>query len=175
MPYLSRGKPNRYVLASPKAESVSNYAAALSIYLSPGLFIIDHIHFQYNGFLFGILILSFCFARESKFLACAIAFASLLCFKHIFLYLAPAYFVFLLRSYCLTGSLDGIQFQNCIKLGCTVLGIFGAVFGPFLLMGQAPQLLSRLFPFSRGLCHAYWAPNVWAMYSFLDRLLIIGT
>lgn len=95
--------------------------------------------------------------------------------KHIYLYLAPAYFVFLLRTYCLSSkSIWRIQFLNCLKLGVGIVAIFAAAFGPFTLKGQMPQILSRLFPFSRGLCHAYWAPNVWALYSFVDRILISG-
>jgi len=153
------------------------HAAALSILLSPGLLIIDHIHFQYNGFMYGILVLSLVLARNSSgLLLSGILFAALLCFKHIYLYLAPAYFVFLLRVYCTNSSPSlpffQIRYFNCIKLGACVISIFTAAFGPFALWGQLEQVFRRLFPFSRGLCHAYWAPNVWALYSFTDRLLI---
>lgn len=163
-----------YVESSPLPLKRASQAAALSILLSPGLLMIDHIHFQYNGFLYGVLILSLVLARKkSTMLLSGILFAALLCLKHIYLYLAPAYFVFLLRAYCLgPKSIFQIQFGNTSKLGLGVLGVFGIAFGPFAYWGQIPQVLSRLFPFSRGLCHAYWAPNVWALYSFTDRILI---
>lgn len=166
-----------FVKTSPSAFKRASHAAALSILLSPGLLIIDHIHFQYNGFLYGILILSLVLARKkSTTLTSGLLFAALLCLKHIYLYLAPAYFVFLLRSYCLgPKSIFHIKFANTLKLGTGVIGVFAAAFGPFAMWGQIPQLLSRLFPFSRGLCHAYWAPNIWAMYSFMDRTMIYST
>lgn len=147
---------------------------AISILLSPALLIIDHIHFQYNGFLYGILILSLVFARQqSTLLISGVLFAALLCLKHIYLYLAPAYFVYLLRAYCLSQkSVIRIRVGNCAKLGIGLLGVFGIAFGPFWYWNQMGQVLTRLFPFSRGLCHAYWAPNIWSMYSFTDRVLI---
>jgi alpha-1,3-glucosyltransferase len=165
-----------FVQTAPTLQKTSSHAAALSILLSPGLLIIDHIHFQYNGFLYGILILSLVLARrESTLLASGITFAILLCLKHIYLYLAPAYFVYLLRVYCLSKkSIFRIRFGNAIKLGLSIGTVFALAFGPFVYMGQMEQMMSRLFPFSRGLCHAYWAPNVWAIYSFTDRVFIYG-
>lgn len=163
-----------FIDSSPLQSKRAAQVAALSVVLSPGLLIIDHIHFQYNGFMYGMLVLSLVLARgKSTLLLSGFVFAMLLCFKHIYLYLAPAYFVYLLREYCLSAkSIFRIRFLNCIKLGLGLVGIFGAAFGPFAAMEQMPQLFSRLFPFSRGLCHAYWAPNVWALYSFADRILI---
>lgn len=165
-----------FVKTSSASRKETAHAAAISIALSPGLLIIDHMHFQYNGFLYGMLILSLVLARhESTMLPSAVLFAALLCFKHIYLYLAPAYFVYLLRVYCLgRRSVFQIRFGNAIKLASSVLGVFALAFGPFAMMGQLSQMFSRLFPFSRGLTHAYWAPNIWAMYSYVDRVSVFG-
>ncbi|XP_026861787.2 probable dolichyl pyrophosphate Glc1Man9GlcNAc2 alpha-1,3-glucosyltransferase isoform X4 [Electrophorus electricus] len=104
-----------------------------------GLIIVDHIHFQYNGFLFGVLLLSVARHFQSK----------------------------------TDGSVHWKSFSpfRFVVLGSIVLTTFALSFGPFIALGQIPQVLSRLFPFKRGLCHAYWAPNVWALYNIVDKVL----
>lgn len=125
--------------------------------------------------MFGLLIASLVLAKqESGYLASGLLFAMLLCMKHIYSYLAPAYFFFLLRTYVLSYPGLGPQILNTFKLGGGILAILGVAFGPFAINSpnQILQILSRLFPFKRGLCHAYWAPNFWALYSFTDRVMI---
>uniref|UniRef100_A0A2K6T222 Alpha-1,3-glucosyltransferase n=1 Tax=Saimiri boliviensis boliviensis TaxID=39432 RepID=A0A2K6T222_SAIBB len=64
-----------------------------------GLLIVDHIHFQYNGFLFGLMLLSIARLFQKRHMEGAFLFAVLLHFKHIYLYVAPAYGVYLLYQY----------------------------------------------------------------------------
>lgn len=160
--------------------SKPSFVLAVLLVWNFGLLIVDHIHFQYNGFLFGILLLSIARHCQNRHLEGALLFAILLNLKHIFLYIAPAYGIFLLRSFCFTsnnsdGSIKWRSFSvvRLVALGTIVLSVFALSFGPFIALGQLPQVLSRLFPFKRGLCHAYWAPNIWALYNVADKAISI--
>ncbi|XP_020577715.1 probable dolichyl pyrophosphate Glc1Man9GlcNAc2 alpha-1,3-glucosyltransferase [Phalaenopsis equestris] len=136
---------------------------------SPALLIVDHIHFQYNGFLLGILLISLGFLVEGRDLAGGIVFAILICSKHLFMVAAPLYFVYLLRHYC-NGEWSRVV-ARFLMMGLAVGIVFLATFGPFVYYGQIQQVFHRLFPFGRGLCHAYWAPNFWVFYIMLDKVL----
>lgn len=79
---------------------------SISLFLHPGFLIVDHIHFQYNGFMFGILLWSIIMAQDVRYqlhfgcyisshistqgnkLASGVLFAILLNFKHIYMYIA---------------------------------------------------------------------------------------
>ncbi|XP_040282339.1 probable dolichyl pyrophosphate Glc1Man9GlcNAc2 alpha-1,3-glucosyltransferase isoform X1 [Bufo bufo] len=169
---LSDKKDRRDLLERP------SFILAVLLLWNFGLLIVDHIHFQYNGFLSGIMLLSIARMFQRRHLESALLFAVLLNFKHIYLYIAPAYGIYLLRSYCFTannpdGSIRWRSFSLLRFLALVIIVVFvlAVSFGPFIYLGQIPQVLSRLFPFKRGLCHAYWAPNFWALYNGADKAL----
>ncbi|RWS26112.1 putative dolichyl pyrophosphate Glc1Man9GlcNAc2 alpha-1:3-glucosyltransferase-like protein, partial [Leptotrombidium deliense] len=148
-------------------------AILLMFLLNPGLLMVDHIHFQYNGFLSGVFLLSMARMVQKSELESAFWFAVLLNMKHIYLYVAPAYFVYLLRHYCFDIN-SRFAVKKFLKLGLVVGGVFAFSFGPFIAMGQLEKVIRRLFPFKRGLTHAYWAPNFWAVYNTADKGLSIA-
>jgi len=146
---------------------------------NPGLMMIDHIHFQYNGFLTGVLLLSLSALCQDNIILGAIWFTILLNLKHIYLYLAPAFGVYMLRSFCFQSDKSGrllwttFSLLRLLSLATVVMSITTLSLGPFIHSGQLPQLGTRLFPFKRGLCHAYWAPNFWSLYNILDKILAV--
>ncbi|XP_066590081.1 dolichyl pyrophosphate Glc1Man9GlcNAc2 alpha-1,3-glucosyltransferase isoform X2 [Prorops nasuta] len=147
-----------------KSQNCSTIFTVLSL-CNMGLLVIDHIHFQYNGFLIGILLLSIAKVSSTQVLQGAMWFAILLNFKHVYLYIAPAYVIWLLRW----SMKDSQFFHRISSLAFIVLTVFALSFGPFV--SQMPRVLARLFPFKRGLVHAYWAANGWAIYIGLDKVL----
>ncbi|XP_064864175.1 probable dolichyl pyrophosphate Glc1Man9GlcNAc2 alpha-1,3-glucosyltransferase isoform X3 [Oncorhynchus nerka] len=187
-----------------------------------GLLIVDHIHFQYNGFLFGILLLSVARHLQLVPVACrrelkrgAIQECALETFNRmrlaewelyvedegcrqtpgggVALHCSPEPETYLpVHCSCLRDLpaaelllhqgqhrwlCEMEQFQSCSS-GSS--GIYRDLCRRPVLWsvhcygtGQLPQVLSRLFPFKRGLCHAYWAPNVWALYNMVDKALSV--
>lgn len=76
----------------PQSSPLSPILAA-SIFLHPGLLIVDHIHFQYNGLLFGIMLWSIAMMREGRMVLGGMLFATLLNFKHIYMYIAVSFHI----------------------------------------------------------------------------------
>ncbi|CAK9818052.1 Probable dolichyl pyrophosphate Glc1Man9GlcNAc2 alpha-1,3-glucosyltransferase [Anthophora plagiata] len=153
--------------------TLDNYTIFVILSLcNMGLLMVDHIHFQYNGFLLGILLLAITKVskvnEQTSVLQGTLWFTLLLNLKHIYLYVAPVFFIWLLRSYCMS---SGQFFKRLFMLGSIVMIVLIVSFGPFA--SQLPQVFSRLFPFKRGLVHAYWAANVWALYIAVDKVISI--
>ncbi|CAF0744393.1 unnamed protein product [Brachionus calyciflorus] len=139
------------------------------------LIMVDNIHFQYNGFLFGIMMLSIYHLQNKNWIVGSVLFSTLLNLKHIYLYVAPAYFFYILTQHVLKTDSLITKFTRLITIGFVSIVPFVLSLGPFI--NHIPQLLTRLFPFKRGLSHAYWAPNVWALYNFGDKIssILIGS
>jgi alpha-1,3-glucosyltransferase len=155
----------------------------LLIVLNPGLIWLDHVHFQYNGAMLGILLASLGlmlrgYQRQGisyhfHHLGSAFLYSILVTMKHLYIFLAPLFFVYLFSNYCFHHSTFSIR--NFTLVGLVTLVSLIMPFVPFLLqtdpVSQMQQIVHRLFPFGRGLVHDYWAGNIWALYLFLDKIV----
>lgn len=154
----------------------------VSIQSFAGLVIVDNIHFQYNTILFSIFFFSIAFIAEESFIFGAIVFSIAVCLKHIFVYMAPAFVIFYLQNYAFRGQKIKEKVIRLIKVGIAISSVGIISFSPFIIIclrekniNQFIQIKNQLFPFQRGLLHSYWAPNIWAIYSFVDKVLFFIT
>ena len=175
-----------FLISSKAFEKDARKAIDVLIFIvfNGGLLLVDHVHFQYNGYLLGLLVLCFHFALKKNYRAVAATYCVLVLSKHLFVPLALPFGVYLIRAYCFppshSSSLSkpiGRGILDFLQLVSIAIFFLSLAFGPFLLqinpMEQLQQIFSRLFPFKRGLVHAYWAPNMWAIYSFFDRFMLL--
>jgi alpha-1,3-glucosyltransferase len=75
------------------------------------------------------------------------------------------------------GTKKGFLFQKFLLLSIVTGIVLVIPWVPFIMSDprnpkrQLLQIIRRLFPFGRGLLHDYWAANVWAIYSFMNRII----
>ncbi|KAI6209659.1 putative dolichyl pyrophosphate Glc1Man9GlcNAc2 alpha-1,3-glucosyltransferase [Aphelenchoides besseyi] len=159
-----------------------------SLIMNPSLLLLDNIHFQYNSMMYGLFCIAVAFLLRAQWLKVrgknrnkvninaeslksAFVFSVLLNFKHIYLYYAPALIGIFSAAFLLPINFGLVK--RTLQLSLVVATPLIASFGPFLFTGglkALSQILSRLFPFKRGLTHSYWAPNFWALYNFCDYI-----
>ena len=153
--------------------------AALFVLFNPGLLLVDHVHFQYNGVALGLQLCAVAAANEGAPLLAAFLFSVLVHFKHVFAYAAPAFAAHLIahhtpiprtrRARRKRGATRDVAARLAAFAGVAA-GVTAVSLGPFAAFGQLAIVAKRLFPFGRGLSHAYWAPNVWALYNAADKV-----
>lgn len=175
-----------FISASDTVMIKDKILAFCLVIFNAGLLLVDHIHFQFNGMLLGVLVFCLYFAQTKQYLGLTVCFSCLVLMKHLFVPLAPIFGLFLIQNHCFVADTKQPTHPNgqprthfsvvrFLQLVVIALVALTAAFAPFLLQTngfsqQLPQIFSRLFPFGRGLVHAYWAPNVWSLYCFTDKV-----
>lgn len=167
-----------YTSATKLTESQQMQVFMLVVF-NGGLLLVDHVHFQYNGVMMGVLVLCIYLAQIQQYLLLAAAFSMLVLMKHLFVPLAPIFAVFLIQRHCFVQNSAGkttFSVLRFLQMAAVAVTALAAAFGPFILQSngaeQMLQIFARLFPFGRGLVHAYWAPNFWALYCVADKLAL---
>jgi alpha-1,3-glucosyltransferase len=153
--------------SSSPASTIRSTLLVLTCLLSPGLVLIDHGHFQYNCVVIGFTLLgAVCIQRDLDVMS-SVLFCLALNFKQMALYYSPVFFFVLLRK-CLLKPTPLRSMIHLAKVGSAVVVSFAVLWAPFCVYRRADatcaesllQIVSRLFPFSRGIFEDKVA-NLW--------------
>ena len=110
------------------------------------------------------------FALGGPPLACCVAFSLALNFKQMCLYLAPAFFCYLLAGCLRAHSTNAARLLSVARLGASVLTTFAVCWLPFVgSMGDVAAVARRVFPVERHLYEDKVA-NLWCTLALLHPL-----
>ena len=155
--------------AAGTTDGTPRLAMLLQIAAVPALVLIDHGHFQYNGVSLGLTIWAMVAAMGGRPLISAAAFSLALNFKQMSLYLAPAFFCYLLAG-CLRRRTLLDRALTVLRLGSVVIATFAVCWAPFLRHpSDAIAVLRRVFPVERHLYEDKVA-NLWCTLALLPPL-----
>lgn len=153
-----------FVRRLSKLQGVNSWNASIAltaILMQPGTILIDHVHFQYNTVMLGLVLASMSSVLAGRFMWSCVFFVLALGFKQMALYYAPAMFAYLL-GVCLFPRINFPRFLG-------IAAVTAASFAVLLL----PLFLGALYDSYRGIdarpdLHGHKAPlPILTQYSYL--------
>ncbi|KAH6660341.1 family 57 glycosyltransferase [Truncatella angustata] len=117
----------------------TSWVALVAILMQPGLILVDHIHFQYNTVMLGLVLASMSSMIAERYMWASIFFVAALGFKQMALYYAPAVFAYLLGS-CIFPRINVGRFV-------VIAGVTAVSFAVLIL----PLVLGSLYDAQRGI------------------------
>ncbi|KAH8885065.1 family 57 glycosyltransferase [Thozetella sp. PMI_491] len=125
-----------------KQNSVANWSASVAlvgILMQPGTILIDHVHFQYNTIMLGLVLASMSSMLTGRYMWASVFFVAALGFKQMALYYAFSVFAYLLGS-CIFPRVNPTR----------LLGIAATTVASFAIL-VLPIVIGTLYDTSRGL------------------------
>ena len=121
-----------FVRRLSKLQGVNAWNASIAltaILMQPGTILIDHVHFQYNTVMLGLVLASMSSVLAGRFMWSCVFFVLALGFKQMALYYAPAMFAYLL-GVCLFPKINIPRF---LGIAVVTLASFAVLLLPLLL------------------------------------------
>ncbi|KAG9232012.1 glycosyltransferase family 57 protein [Amylocarpus encephaloides] len=153
-----------FVRRLSKLQGVNTWTSSIAltaILMQPGTILIDHVHFQYNTVMLGLVLATMSSVLADRFMWSCVFFVLALGFKQMALYYAPAIFAYLL-GVCLFPRINfprflGIALVTVLSFAVLLLPIFlGALYDTYRGIDARPDI------------HGFKAPlPIFTEYSYL--------
>lgn len=167
---------NTSTFTAKEEKRLTTHMATYLTLIYPGLILIDHGHFQYNGISLGATVAAIAALIQERELLASVLFCLSINYKQMGLYHALPFFCYLLGN-CLPKQNRSVVagFIKLLSLGSVVIITFFIIWFPFLKnVNLLLQVVHRLFPLARGVFEDK-VSNVWCCLNVIVKFKEIFT